>query len=159
MRRSIFAFIVSLLCLALPALGADRGALFKITGKGHTMHLFGTMHVGLPEFYPLEPRIAAAVAGASTLALEIDPLHDQAGMAQMIKAAGPAVALARGIHQRQIARRTRPIGHCRHHQQNRLHRSSEISRFDIVNSIGGITVCLFLNCVDKTNGGNAFFGE
>jgi uncharacterized protein YbaP (TraB family) len=37
------------------------------------MYLFGTMHVGLPEFYPLEPRIAQAVAAAPTLALEIDP--------------------------------------------------------------------------------------
>jgi uncharacterized protein YbaP (TraB family) len=86
MRRTLLAFVVSLLCFALPALGADRGALFKISGNGHTMHLFGTMHVGLPEFYPLEPRIAAAVAGASTLALEIDPLHDPAGMAKAMQA-------------------------------------------------------------------------
>jgi uncharacterized protein YbaP (TraB family) len=56
-----------------PAWAVDRGALFKVTGGGHSMYLFGTMHVGLPEFYPLEPRIAQAVAAAPTLALEIDP--------------------------------------------------------------------------------------
>jgi len=85
MRRLLLAFVVSLLCLALPATGADRGALFKVTGKGHTLHLFGTMHVGLPEFYPLEPRIASAVAGASVLALEIDPTLDPAGIAQAMQ--------------------------------------------------------------------------
>jgi uncharacterized protein YbaP (TraB family) len=74
MRRQIIVFFLSLFCLAAnPALAADRGALFKVTGGGHSMYLFGTMHVGLAEFYPLEPRIAQAVAGASTLALELDP--------------------------------------------------------------------------------------
>ncbi|GAB3470077.1 hypothetical protein GCM10027321_40030 [Massilia terrae] len=37
------------------------------------MYLFGTMHVGVPAFYPLEPRIAEAVANAPVLALELDP--------------------------------------------------------------------------------------
>lgn len=77
MRRQIIVVFVSLFCLVLPtAFGADRGALFKVAGHGHTMYLFGTMHVGQPEFYPLEPRIAAAVAGASSLALEIDPADE-----------------------------------------------------------------------------------
>jgi uncharacterized protein YbaP (TraB family) len=74
MRRQIIVFFLSLFCLAAnPALAADRGALFKVTSGGHSMYLFGTMHVGLAEFYPLEPRIAQAVANASTLALELDP--------------------------------------------------------------------------------------
>jgi hypothetical protein len=38
----------------------ERGALFKVSSGGHTMHLFGTIHVGLPGFYPLEPRVADA---------------------------------------------------------------------------------------------------
>jgi uncharacterized protein YbaP (TraB family) len=37
------------------------------------MYLFGTMHVGLPAFYPLEPRLVEAIANAPVLALEIDP--------------------------------------------------------------------------------------
>ncbi len=86
MRRQIIVVFFSLLCLALPqAWGADRGALFKVTAYGHTMYLFGTMHVGQKEFYPLEPRIAAAVKGASTLALEIDPAQDPALAAQALK--------------------------------------------------------------------------
>jgi uncharacterized protein YbaP (TraB family) len=74
MRRQIIVVFLSLFWLALaPASATDRGALFKVSGGGHSMYLFGTMHVGLPEFYPLEPRIAHAVAAASTLALEVDP--------------------------------------------------------------------------------------
>jgi len=77
MRRQIIVVFLSLFCLALPsAWSADRGALFKVVGNGHTMYLFGTMHVGQPEFYPLEARIAGAVRGASKLALEVDPDSD-----------------------------------------------------------------------------------
>lgn len=76
--RRLAVFLVSLLWM-LVALGRDRGALFIVTGKGHTMHLFGTMHVGVPKFFPLEPRITYAVAGATTLALEFDP--DQSELA------------------------------------------------------------------------------
>jgi uncharacterized protein YbaP (TraB family) len=91
MRRQIIVVFLSLFWLALsPAFGADRGALFKIAGNGHTMYLFGTMHVGQPGFYPLEPRIAAAIAGASTLALEIDPNEDPASMASALQTYGMA---------------------------------------------------------------------
>lgn len=91
MQRQIIVFFLSLFwMLAGPAFGADRGALFKVTGNGHSMYLFGTMHVGQPGFYPLEPRIAGAVAGASTLALEIDPLADPAAMAGALRAYGMA---------------------------------------------------------------------
>lgn len=73
-----FAMLFGLLWLASPtATAAERGALFRITLDGHEMHLFGTLHVGLPEFYPLEPRIAEALAQSSTLALEIDPAQPQ----------------------------------------------------------------------------------
>lgn len=77
MRRQIIVMFLSLFWIVLPnASAVERGALFKVAGGGHTMYLFGTIHVGLPEFYPLEPRIAAAVAGASVLALEVDPSMD-----------------------------------------------------------------------------------
>ena len=89
MRRQIIVVFLSLFCLVFgPAFGADRGALFKVSGNGHSMYLFGTMHVGQPGFYPLEPRIAAAVAGASTLALEIDPSDDPAAVASALQAYG-----------------------------------------------------------------------
>jgi uncharacterized protein YbaP (TraB family) len=77
------------------------------------MYLFGTMHAGLPEFYPLEPRIAQAVAGASTLALEVDPalpadLVDKAMREHAMAAPGftlpapLAARLARALQERGI---------------------------------------------------------
>ncbi len=74
MRRQIIVVFLSLVWLVCSPAGAtDRGALFKVSANGHSMLLFGTMHAGRPDFYPLEPRIAQAVAAAPTLALEIDP--------------------------------------------------------------------------------------
>ena len=77
MRHPFLAFLCSLFWLAVPAastaFATERGALFKVSLDGHEMHLFGTLHVGLPDFYPLEPRLAEALEQASTLALEIDP--------------------------------------------------------------------------------------
>ena len=89
MQRQIIVVFLSLVFLVLPsAWGAERGALFKVTAKGHTMYLFGTMHVGRKEFYPLEPKIMAAVATASTIALEIDPYVDKTAQSAMFMAQG-----------------------------------------------------------------------
>lgn len=71
-RRQIIVFFLGLFWLAL-AQAVERGALFRVTANGHTMHLFGTMHVGVKQFFPLEPQITEAVQNASTLALELDP--------------------------------------------------------------------------------------
>lgn len=74
MRRLIIVVFLSLSWLACAAAhAADRGALFRLSANGHSMYLFGTMHVGVPAFYPLEPRIVQAVANAPLLALELDP--------------------------------------------------------------------------------------
>ena len=83
MRQKIITLFFILLVGAMASVHAQpRGTLFKVQAKGHTMYLFGTMHVGQPDFYPLEPRITQAVANAPALALEIDPLASQALMAQ-----------------------------------------------------------------------------
>lgn len=82
MRRQIvnlFTGLWLLLFAASLATAADareRGALFRAEANGNTMYLFGTIHVGAPGFFPLEPRIEAAVANASVLALEVDAERD-----------------------------------------------------------------------------------
>jgi uncharacterized protein YbaP (TraB family) len=106
MQRQIIVMFLSLFCLALNPAWADagqgqgqpRGALFKVQAKGsaNTLYLFGTMHVGLPEFYPLEPRIGALVAKASVLALEIDAAANPAGMAADMARFGMLAPGARG---------------------------------------------------------------
>jgi uncharacterized protein YbaP (TraB family) len=92
MRRPLLIFLCSLFWLAIPTVSAaaatERGALFKVSLDGHEMHLFGTLHVGLPEFYPLEPRIADALGQASTLALEIDPAQPQRELLRAVREHG-----------------------------------------------------------------------
>lgn len=60
---------------------ADPGSsmLWKVTGPGLgddavTLHLFGSIHLGKPEFYPLHPTIEGLFRAADTLVFEIDPL-------------------------------------------------------------------------------------
>lgn len=72
---------------ALPAAAPEKsagrpaqGALYRVSDGHHSILLFGTIHVGLPAFYPLEPRLAQALAHAPALALELDP--DNAGAMQ-----------------------------------------------------------------------------
>lgn len=69
---------------------ADPGSsmLWEVQGPGLgadavTMHLFGSIHLGKPDFYPLHPTIEKAFRDADTLVFEIDPMA----------AADPQVAL------------------------------------------------------------------
>lgn len=55
------------------AAGKDRGLLWKATRDGRTLHLFGTLHVGKPQWRKLGPLTSAALKSADVLALEIDP--------------------------------------------------------------------------------------
>lgn len=81
MRRSIIVLFSWLLCVYQPAASAadnapasaNRGALFSIQDANHTLFLFGTIHVGTPDFYPLEARAMQAMAQAPLIALELDP--------------------------------------------------------------------------------------
>jgi uncharacterized protein YbaP (TraB family) len=109
MRRRIIVLFLALFWFAFAAAAAPppRGALFLVTAYGHTMHLFGTMHVGLPQFYPLEPRIMAAVDGASTLALELDPDQSASAMLAALQAHGFAAAGSGGWSKLVPARRQR----------------------------------------------------
>ena len=88
MRRPIIVVFFSLFLMAFGAAAAERGALFKVTGHGNTLHLYGTIHAGRADYYPLEPRIRAAVAAAPTLALEIDTGRNAAAIAAAIREHG-----------------------------------------------------------------------
>lgn len=86
-----------LLALGSPAMAQSAGAvcadpgasmLWEVRGPGlgdgaATLHLFGSIHLGKPDFYPLHPTIEAAFRAADHLVFEIDPLA----------AADPQVAL------------------------------------------------------------------
>jgi uncharacterized protein len=51
----------------------DRGLLWRITRDGHSSWLYGTLHVGKPDWRRFGPQLAAALRSADMLALEIDP--------------------------------------------------------------------------------------
>ena len=86
-RRMIVIFLAAFSLLATPAWAVERGALFKVSGHGHTMYLFGTIHVGLPEFYPLDKSVTRALTSSTTLALEIDPTVQTAQDASLMQRA------------------------------------------------------------------------
>ena len=95
MRRQIIVMFCGLFLLPLPAAFAEappaavnRGALFKVQDASHTLYLFGTIHVGAPDFYPLEARVTAALERASVLALEVDPNGDPAALSQALNTYG-----------------------------------------------------------------------
>ncbi len=66
----------------------NRGALFRVEGGGHVAWLFGTIHVGARDFYPLEPRLMAALREATVLALEVDPTGSQNDIARAVREHG-----------------------------------------------------------------------
>ena len=51
----------------------DRGLLWRITRDGRSSFLFGTLHVGKPEWRRFGPQLSAALRSTDVLALEIDP--------------------------------------------------------------------------------------
>lgn len=107
MRRSIIVVFFSLFLTAVQAFAAERGALFKVTANGHTLHLYGTIHAGRADYYPLEPRIREAVAAAPTLALEVDAARDPAAAAAAFRQYGMLAAGSPGIAALPAARRAR----------------------------------------------------
>lgn len=107
MRRPIIVMFLGLFLMAAQVLGAERGALFKVSGRDHTLYLYGTIHAGRADFYPLEPRIRAALAAAPTLALEIDAARDPAAVAAAFQQHGMFAAGSPGIGGLPAARRLR----------------------------------------------------
>lgn len=60
--------------------------LWRLQRDGRTSYLYGTLHVGRPEWQRPGPRVAAALAATDTLALEVD-VDDPAWMTQLNDAA------------------------------------------------------------------------
>lgn len=76
-----------------PATGGESGAatplLYKVTDtQGHTLWLFGAIHVGREDFYPLPDYVLNAFDGSDTLAVELDIIafsNDKAGRTEAIR--------------------------------------------------------------------------
>jgi uncharacterized protein YbaP (TraB family) len=89
-------------CPPLPqasgAPAADRGVLWELHKDGRRSWLFGTLHVGRPDWARPGPQLAAALASSDVLALELDPaqaLPPAAAASQPAAAALPAALRTR----------------------------------------------------------------
>jgi uncharacterized protein YbaP (TraB family) len=51
---------------------AKRGLLYEVKSGAGTVYLFGTIHVGKSEFYPLDAKVNDAFAASGTLYLEVN---------------------------------------------------------------------------------------
>lgn len=61
----------------------SRGLFYEVTAGKATLYLFGTIHVGKPEFYPLSQSVIDAVVNSQYLAVEAD-ITDEAANAKLI---------------------------------------------------------------------------
>ncbi len=96
-RRIMLVLLAACSLLASQAWAVERGALFKVSGHAHTMYLFGTIHMGLPEFFPLDDSVTQALAASTALALEIDPTvqpAEAAAAVQRVALTTPAIVAA-----------------------------------------------------------------
>ena len=86
----------------------DRGFLWRIRKDGVTSFLYGTVHVARQPWMFPGPTVRAALLGAGTLALELDPLDPavQKGMAEGAAARAAAVRVPPALQAR-LARRLR----------------------------------------------------
>ncbi|MEO5734382.1 MAG: TraB/GumN family protein [Rubrivivax sp.] len=72
---------------AAPAI--DRGLLWEVRRGSHVSHLYGTLHVGKPQWVQPGPALHRALDASDVLALEIDP--DDPQLAAALSAAGPSL--------------------------------------------------------------------
>lgn len=63
-----------------PASG--KAFLWEVKSAGNVIHLFGTIHVGRRDFYPLPDAVEAALKDAAVLVVEAD-ISDQSGLADL----------------------------------------------------------------------------
>ncbi|MGZ5779887.1 MAG: TraB/GumN family protein [Burkholderiaceae bacterium] len=99
MKNKISLIVIALLVLLAPfsyaknssvpsvsALGVSHhGTLYRVSHKGNTSYLFGTIHVGKPEFYPLGTEVMQAFSKASKVAFELDSQNIAAIQASLQK--------------------------------------------------------------------------
>lgn len=75
----------------------DRGLLWRLTRDGRSSYLYGTLHIGQPEWAVPGPALRAAWDATEVLAVELDPADVAAALPQLPR--GPALSpeLARRV--------------------------------------------------------------
>ena len=76
---------LAILALFAPCFAGAQNFLWEVSSSSNRVYLFGTMHVGKADWYPLPPSVVDAFAQSHWLAVEAD-LTDQAAMAKSSEA-------------------------------------------------------------------------
>lgn len=88
----------------------DRGLLWRITRDGHSSYLFGSLHLGKPDWAYPGPALRAAWAATEVLAVELDPADVGPALAGMPPAEPLAPAQARRMRAQAQAACLSPAG-------------------------------------------------
>ncbi len=92
-RRGAAIFALPLmLFLATSPVAATEGPFWKVTGQNGTAYLFGSLHFGTPQMYPLSAAVNQAFDSSDRLVVEIDlSALDPAAMMQWLSTEGAYV--------------------------------------------------------------------
>ena len=77
----------------MAAQATDRGFLWRLTREGHNSYLYGTLHLGRPDWTFPGPRLREAMAASDLLALELD-LSDPETLRALAKPLGRPLRLS-----------------------------------------------------------------
>jgi uncharacterized protein YbaP (TraB family) len=84
-RLVVFAAIMFMSC-AVCAQSTYSPPLWEIRAGENSVYLFGTIHVGKTDFYPLPASVQSAFGKSDKVALEVDPADEQAAIAAAMSA-------------------------------------------------------------------------
>lgn len=84
-RLIVFAAIL-FMPFAVSAQAEYSPPLWEVRSGENTVYLFGTIHVGKADFYPLPEYVQSAFAASDVVALEVDPADEQAAVAAAMAA-------------------------------------------------------------------------
>ncbi|MCL1124817.1 TraB/GumN family protein [Shewanella surugensis] len=84
--RLVCLVILSVISLSSIAKGDDRPLLYQVSFNGKTAYLFGSIHIGKADFYPLPAVVEEAFSQASGLVVEAKP--DNHRIPQLMKKYG-----------------------------------------------------------------------
>jgi uncharacterized protein len=80
--------VFTLICGAALALSSNlahaqltKPFLWELSKNGKTVHLFGSLHVGQPDFYPVPPTVRSRFDAADVIAVEADVTRDDTRVA------------------------------------------------------------------------------
>ena len=86
LQRLIVLAAILLIPCAVSAQSGYSPPIWEVRSGENTAYLFGTIHVGKTDFYPLPASVQSAFAKSDVVALEVDPADEQAAVTAAMSA-------------------------------------------------------------------------